>query len=115
VLGTESPHGPIITVEDDGRGLDLAELAERAAAIGKHVPAHSIQELAFIPGLSTLSRPGELAGRGVGLPAVRSELATANYQVEVSSKAGEYARFVLKPKSATAGAGLYSEAGRADA
>jgi chemotaxis protein histidine kinase CheA len=101
VSGVEGKLGPVVTVEDDGQGMDMALIAERAVALGQDaarvLPA---QELAFLPGLSTARRPGDLAGRGVGLYAVRSELASVGYAVEVFSRPGELTRFVLKPSGA---------------
>jgi HAMP domain-containing protein/HPt (histidine-containing phosphotransfer) domain-containing protein len=99
VVATEGEGGPVITVEDDGQGLDLASIAQQAAAIGETVGARPIEQLAFLPGLST-ARMGDLAGRGVGLHAVKSEMESVGYRVDVFSKAGEYARFVLRPKDA---------------
>jgi chemotaxis protein histidine kinase CheA len=100
VAASETKDGPVVVVEDDGQGMDLAQITERAAAIGHDAAVGSIQELAFLPGLSTARRPGDLAGRGVGLYAVRAELASVGYVVEVSSQAGEYTKFVLRPKGA---------------
>jgi chemotaxis protein histidine kinase CheA len=99
VIAAEGEGGPIITVEDDGQGLDLASIAQQAVAIGETVGNRPIEQLAFLPGLST-ARMGDLAGRGVGLHAVKSEMETIGYKVDVFSKAGEYARFVLRPKDA---------------
>jgi HAMP domain-containing protein/HPt (histidine-containing phosphotransfer) domain-containing protein len=97
VVAAEGDGGPIITVEDDGQGLDLASIAQQAMAIGETVGSRPIEQLAFLPGLST-ARMGDLAGRGVGLHAVKSEMEAVGYKVDVFSKAGEYARFVLRPK-----------------
>jgi len=99
---TPSDAGPVITVEDDGQGLDLDQIAKQAVAIGHDVTVRAVQELAFLPGLSTARRPGDLAGRGVGLYAVRAELASVGYVVEVSSRRGEHTRFILKPASGAA-------------
>src|SRR5205823_1160208 len=97
VMASESKDGPVVEVEDDGQGIDLVEIAERAAAIGHDAAYSSVQELAFLPGLSTVRRAGDLAGRGVGLYAVRAELASVGYVVEVFSRAGEQTKFVLRP------------------
>jgi PAS domain S-box-containing protein len=101
VVGAEGQLGPVVTVEDDGQGMDMALITERAALLGPDAArALPAQELAFLPGLSTARRPGELAGRGVGLYAVRAELASVGYGVEVFSRRGELTRFVLKPSGA---------------
>ena len=99
VIADEGESGPVFTIEDDGQGLDLASIAQQAVAIGETVGTRPIEQLAFLPGLST-ARMGDLAGRGVGLHAVKSEMETVGYKVDVFSKAGEYARFVLRPKDA---------------
>jgi HAMP domain-containing protein/HPt (histidine-containing phosphotransfer) domain-containing protein len=99
VVAAEGEGGPIFTVEDDGQGLDLSSIAQQAIAIGETVGTRPIEQLAFLPGLST-ARMGDLAGRGVGLHAVKSEMESVGYKVDVFSKAGEYARFVLRPKDA---------------
>jgi chemotaxis protein histidine kinase CheA len=100
VACVEGKAGPIVTVEDDGQGMDLAQIAEKAIAIGQDPALRSVQELAFLPGLSTARRPGDLAGRGVGLYAVRAELASVGYTVEVTSRTGEHTRFTLGPSGA---------------
>ena len=90
--------GVTIVVEDDGRGLDLAKIEERAAALGVDVKgkrSESLSELVFTPGLSTSETL--LSGRGVGLGAVRADLERAGYVVEVSSKVGKCTRFVIRP------------------
>jgi two-component system, chemotaxis family, sensor kinase CheA len=109
VTAASGSEGLVITVEDDGHGLDLAELEERAAAIGSDFAALAREELAFLPGLSTARRPGELAGRGVGLSAVRSELLGVGYAVEAFTVAGQFARFVLRPKGVAGEGGLHSK------
>jgi two-component system chemotaxis sensor kinase CheA len=86
-----------IVVEDDGHGLDAKALEARARESGKHVA--DVAELAFAEGISTATMTNELAGRGVGLPAVRSALASVGYRVEVESHPGQGARFVIRVAS----------------
>jgi HAMP domain-containing protein/HPt (histidine-containing phosphotransfer) domain-containing protein len=104
VIGSEGKLGPVVTVEDDGQGMDLALLAERALAIGQDATVRAVpaQELAFLPGLSTARRQGDMAGRGVGLYAVRAELASVGYIVDVVSRPGEFTRFTIRPSGAPA-------------
>ncbi len=100
--GKGPDDGPTIILEDDGRGLDLKAIATRAAQLGVRVEGKadkSLHELVFIAGLSTLERAGMLAGRGVGLGAVKSELARAGYEIDVASEHGRFTRFVLRPSS----------------
>jgi HAMP domain-containing protein/HPt (histidine-containing phosphotransfer) domain-containing protein len=95
----EGPAGPEITVEDDGAGLDLRRLEERAVALGAQ---GSGADLVFTPGLSTLDTASLLAGRGVGLSAVRADLAAIGYAITVTFETGKYTRFVIRPADATA-------------
>ncbi|GAC1354679.1 MAG: hypothetical protein NVSMB47_08060 [Polyangiales bacterium] len=90
--------GPVVTVEDDGRGLDLARIAERAGAIGFAPIAGNVAELVFKSGVSTAEPSGALAGRGVGLMAVRAELERVGYSVEIESQPRRFTRVVLRPK-----------------
>jgi two-component system chemotaxis sensor kinase CheA len=81
-----------IVVEDDGRGLD-------AAALRRLVPdeATSIEDAIFAPGITTRLVADDLAGRGVGLDAVRFELTRIGYTVSVDTQPGHFTRFTLSP------------------
>jgi chemosensory pili system protein ChpA (sensor histidine kinase/response regulator) len=92
-----------IEVEDDGRGIDY-ERVRRTAVESGLVRAEAASELAdrdlleflFHPGFSTAPRKTELAGRGVGLDVVRSNLAQLNGEIEVETDKGKGCRFTLK-------------------
>jgi two-component system chemotaxis sensor kinase CheA len=86
-----------VTVEDDGRGLDLTALRERARARGMAVPEDDADaaRLVFLPGLSTAARVTTVAGRGVGLDAVRAQVEALRGSVEVATHAGTGTRFTL--------------------
>jgi two-component system chemotaxis sensor kinase CheA len=70
-----------IEVADDGRGVS-AELVERAAEAG------SLADLLATAGVSTAVEVGDLAGRGVGLDAVKSHVEALGGSVEVRSEPG---------------------------
>jgi chemotaxis protein histidine kinase CheA len=102
VVAREGERGPTIVVEDDGRGLDVTAIGERAAQLGVEVggkDARGLAELAFVAGLSTAEHGGTLAGRGVGLGAVREDLARAGYAIDVVSERGKLTRFTMRPKA----------------
>jgi chemosensory pili system protein ChpA (sensor histidine kinase/response regulator) len=92
-----------IEVEDDGRGIDYEKVRKTAAENGL-VTAESaaamsereLLELLFRPGFSTAPRATELAGRGVGLDVVRSNLALLNGEIEIETDKGRGTRFTLK-------------------
>jgi chemosensory pili system protein ChpA (sensor histidine kinase/response regulator) len=92
-----------IEVEDDGRGIDYEKVRRTAVETG-FMSAESVAglaerdllELLFQPGFSTAPRKTELAGRGVGLDVVRSNLALLNGEIEVETAKGRGTRFTLK-------------------
>ena len=92
-----------IEVEDDGRGIDYEKVrktavdhgmlsAESAAELGER----DLLDLLFQPGFSTAPRKTELAGRGIGLDVVKSNLALLNGEIEVETQKGLGTRFTLK-------------------
>jgi two-component system chemotaxis sensor kinase CheA len=88
---------------DDGRGLDLERIARRAVTMGlveaKVAAGMSTQELAnlaFAPGLSTVTEVSELAGRGVGLDVVRQTIDAVGGAVHLETQRGHGTRFVLQ-------------------
>ncbi|MFK3740183.1 Hpt domain-containing protein [Massilia sp. TN1-12] len=85
---------------DDGAGLDLERIRERARAAGlasadEEITDVDAAELVFEPGLSTADTLTELAGRGVGMDVVRSEARALGGRVEVASEAGRGAAFTI--------------------
>jgi HAMP domain-containing protein/HPt (histidine-containing phosphotransfer) domain-containing protein len=97
VVAVEGARGPVITVEDDGRGLDLRGIEARAGALGLVPIAGNVAELVFKSGVSTAGPKSGLAGRGVGLTAVRADLERVGYIVELESQPGRFTRVALKP------------------
>jgi two-component system chemotaxis sensor kinase CheA len=91
-------HGAYeILVEDDGAGVNITALIERARELGVRVDVTDPLELIFVDGLSTAETVDALSGRGVGMSAVRSALAGVGYSVKVESQSGKGTRFALSP------------------
>lgn len=84
----------VITVEDDGGGIDFDRVAERARALDLDTTLEPT-DLIFAAGLSTRESSDGLAGRGVGLDAVRAYLDEAGYRISVISEAGNGTKFVI--------------------
>jgi two-component system, chemotaxis family, sensor kinase CheA len=87
-----------VTVADDGRGLDLEAIRVRARELGhetRELSAEATQQLIFVPGLSTASSVGRLAGRGVGLDVVATTIQALGGRIEVRSAPGLGTAFVL--------------------
>lgn len=87
-----------VSVVDDGGGVDLDEVRRRAAARGAVLAedAHGDFDLLFRPGVSTASKVDAVAGRGVGLDAVKSIIEGMHGRVSVESRPGEGASFHLE-------------------
>ncbi len=86
----------IIDVSDDGRGIDVAAVRERAAQLGADVSRMGSDEslsLVFGSGLSTARRVSDVSGRGVGLDAVRAGVEAVRGRIEVDSTPGHGTRF----------------------
>jgi len=90
----------VITVADDGRGIDFARVHAVAAARGLADPTTPLSEeaayeLLFLQGFSTRRDPTDLSGRGVGLDAVRRRLSAIGGRVTVTSTPGAGTRFAI--------------------
>jgi HPt (histidine-containing phosphotransfer) domain-containing protein len=92
----ESERGVLVTVEDDGRGLNVARILEQARGIARG--NYEAAEVIFLPGVTTRDAPDALAGHGVGLDAVRTELARVHYDASVSFVPEKWTRVTLAPK-----------------
>jgi chemosensory pili system protein ChpA (sensor histidine kinase/response regulator) len=97
-----SHEGNEVAVEfrDDGAGLDLARIRERGVALGllgaDAAPSEAeLAQLIFAPGFSTADTITELAGRGVGMDVVRSEVNALGGRIETASAPGQDASFRL--------------------
>ncbi len=97
---SQSGNEVSVEVRDDGRGLDLGRICEKAQAGGLiaagHTPSASeLADLIFRPGFSTADKVTELAGRGVGLDVVRSEVDAIGGRIETSTTEGRGTNFKL--------------------
>src|SRR6266516_2997388 len=79
----------IISVADDGAGIDPARIAKKAMEKGL-VTADRLRTMTTreIPGFSTAEKISDLSGRGVGMDVVRSNLTKLNGTIELESKLG---------------------------
>ena len=92
----------VIEISDDGRGLDLTKIAQKAIARGwlsveqlTQTNKEQLLNYIFEPGFSTAERVSKLSGRGVGLDVVRSQLQEVNGTVTVDSTPGKGTTFSL--------------------
>jgi chemosensory pili system protein ChpA (sensor histidine kinase/response regulator) len=94
--------GNDVSVEflDDGAGLNLPAIRKRALARGLLQPDQEMStalaaDMIFMPGFSTATEVTELAGRGIGMDVVRSEVNALGGRIETSTEPGRGTRFKL--------------------
>jgi len=85
---------------DDGAGLPRERILARAraqglVAAGQEPSDEEVAELIFRPGFSTAAEVSELAGRGIGMDVVRSEVAALGGRIETRSAEGKGTEFKL--------------------
>lgn len=90
----------VIHFTDDGQGLNLARIREKAKSVGllgqdESMPDSELTNMIFESGFSTASEVTELAGRGVGMDVVRSEATSLGGRVSVNSVPGQGAHFTI--------------------
>lgn len=97
------PGSVAITIEDDGRGIDVEAVVSAAVRAGRITPAqaaelqeHEALELVFEHGLSTRQTVSEVSGRGVGLDVVRARVEALGGTVEILSTRGIGTTFTLR-------------------
>jgi chemosensory pili system protein ChpA (sensor histidine kinase/response regulator) len=100
VTVAQSGNEVAVDVADDGAGLDLIRIRSRGLERGLIAPDASLSDdelsaLIFAPGFSTAETVTELAGRGVGLDVVRSEVTAMGGRVQTHSEPGRGMRFRL--------------------
>jgi two-component system, chemotaxis family, sensor kinase CheA len=85
----------VLTIEDDGRGIDEAAVADAALRRGLVSPRlvadmgrRELYNLLFAPGMSTRHEATELSGRGVGLDVVKTNIARLSGIIDLGSTLG---------------------------
>ncbi len=92
----------ILTVEDDGRGIDLERVKASAVQKGlitapeaEALTYSEVIDLIFRPGLSTAQAVDDVSGRGVGMDIVRTNIERLNGNILVETWPGRGARFQI--------------------
>ena len=86
----------VITVADDGRGMDPERLRAKALAQGvitaeeaSTLDERQSYDLIFLPGFSTAEKVSDVSGRGVGMDVVRTNIQKLNGSIEIQSQLGK--------------------------
>ncbi|WP_298212153.1 chemotaxis protein CheA [Ferrimicrobium sp.] len=93
----------IVTIADDGAGIDPSTIADRALRLGLVSPqtlssmsARDRLDLIFLPGFSTSEEVTSVSGRGVGMDVVRTNVEQVSGTIEINSQAGKGTTIVLR-------------------
>jgi len=91
----------VVTLSDDGRGLQRDRILERAQARGLVGPGEvlndaDVLDLIFAPGLSTAQQVTDVSGRGVGMDVVRRNIQALHGRVDVQSTPGQGTTITLR-------------------
>ena len=100
---SKEKDGLLITVSDDGRGLDRKKIEKKLHELKlisvddiKNLSNPQLYEFIFQPGFSTKSIVSETSGRGVGLDVVKKNISSLGGTINVVSDVGLGTKFFLK-------------------
>ncbi len=99
----QSGNNVIIEVADDGAGINIEKIKEKAIQNGiltkeaaNSMTQQEAIELLFRPSFSTAEKITGLSGRGVGLDVVKTKIEQLGGTVEVETASGKGSKFLIK-------------------
>ncbi len=99
----------VLEVSDDGAGIDPVALRQRFVASGRWSQARAdlaseedVLRAIFDPGMTSRDEADELAGRGVGLDAVRATVSRLGGEIQLTSTPGKGTTFTMRMPVSTA-------------
>ncbi|HEY6010406.1 MAG TPA: chemotaxis protein CheA, partial [Nitrospirota bacterium] len=94
----------VITIEDDGAGMDPARILAKAVEKGVLEPDHGLDperdrrdilDLIFLPGFTTRETVTEISGRGVGMDVVKRNVSKLSGMIDIRTELTEGTTFTL--------------------
>jgi len=90
----------ILTLADDGKGLDAQRIRAKAETLGLLQPGQeaddaTLLDFVFQPGFSTATELTQVSGRGVGMDVVKTEVTALGGRVEIQTQPGAGTKFRL--------------------
>jgi len=88
----------VITVEDDGKGIDFEKIKEKLHQMGRDVPQSedALIQVIFDPFFSTKEEADLGGGRGVGLSSVKTFIESNGGKIRVKTRKGKGTRFIIE-------------------
>ncbi len=93
----------VIEVRDDGNGIDVEAVKQKAIERGTITPEHAETmsdkeaiDLLFLPSFSTAKVVSDVSGRGVGLDVVKRKIESLSGEIETKTKLGEGSTFTIR-------------------
>ena len=99
----------VIEYRDDGRGLPIKKLRNKAKALGKWSSEEvdkwtdeQVSEVIFESGFSMAEKVSIVAGRGIGMSIIKDKISKIDGKIEIETQEGEFCKFIIeipnKPK-----------------
>jgi two-component system, chemotaxis family, sensor kinase CheA len=90
----------VIQVDDDGGGIDVARVKQKARDLGVLGPLEDVTDrealdFIFLPGFSTTDTVSEISGRGVGMDVVRTNIAALSGMIDLENHPGQGTRVTI--------------------
>lgn len=90
-----------ILISDDGAGLDLPKIRQRAVSKGfigerEVLSERDIANLIFLPGVSTFDVVTDISGRGVGMDIVKKALSDLGGRMDITTREGMGSTFTIR-------------------
>ncbi len=93
----------LLSIEDDGKGMDPAKLREKAVEKGlmdaeaaARLDDRDAYNLIFAAGFSTKEEISDVSGRGVGMDVVKTRIGQLNGTIEIDSELGKGTRLMIR-------------------
>ncbi|HML59554.1 MAG TPA: chemotaxis protein CheA [Solidesulfovibrio sp.] len=91
----------VISISDDGRGINVAAVRKKAVERGllaadAEIGDKEVMELIFAPGFSTAEKVSDVSGRGVGMDVVKRNIEALRGMVELESAVGQGSTVTIK-------------------
>lgn len=103
VKAEQQGNNMVISIKDDGKGLDPAKLKKKAVERrliteeqAENMTDKEIFQLIFAPGFSTAQKVTNVSGRGVGMDVVRTNIQELKGIIDIASSVGSGSTFIIK-------------------